>query len=268
VSINRVRAVMLGFLALLAVGSFGVSSASAVVEAGPFWHHRENSKEGVGAKIEANAPETFTGEGGLQKLKSAISGTNFTIQAKSAAASGIIYNNALQGQIKLVLNYKEPTLVEPALKPCEVKVGTNNEVKAEGHLAWKYRGVGTELTESPVKVQKPDIIFTPAQIKKGDTKLPEGKFTEVTLTGSGCGVLAGAHPVKGSVSVIPKPENLEEWSRELKTTFPGFKEQHWWNGTENRGEEIKLIFGTTEPATLTGEINTTTNKQEAAVFEK
>lgn len=266
-SINRVRAVVLGFMALLAVGSFGVSAASA--EPGPFWHHRAVGGEGNGLKIDQPNDENFSGEGGEQTLEGEIGTLKTIITATSVQVKGVIYNNALQGQIKVLLKYHEPKLISPSLVGCEVKIGTNNEVKSEGHLAWKYQGNASELTEKPVTVQKPDIIFTPKEILAGETKLPEGTFTEINLfDASGqCGVLKGLHPVKGSLSSLVKPSNLGEWSTTLVTTYPGWVQQHYWNGSTQITAEPKLIFGTL-PATLRGSATSKAEKQEIAVFEK
>lgn len=259
---------MLGFLTLLAVGSFGISSASAAIEAGPFWHHRALKGEGAGEKIAEAKPETFSGEGGEQLLKGTLEGMETEITAKSVQAKGIIYNNALQGQIKVLLKYHEAKLLKPVLKECLVKVGVNEEVKAEGHLAWKWNGEAKQLEEEPKKDnQKPDIIFTPTQIKAGDTKLPEGKFTEIVFTGAGCGVLVGAHIVKGSQSVNTKPANLEEWSTTLVTEFPGWKQQHFYNGKVFIGVNPELIFGK-NAAILTGSVTSIAPAQEISVFEK
>lgn len=257
---------MVGFLALLAVGSFGASAALAA--AGPFWHHRAVGEKGEGAKIEQPADEQFQGEGGLQILTGEIAATPFEITATSVQAKGRIYNVTTQGQIKVLLKYHEPKLVKPVLKGCEVKIGTNNEVSAEGHLAWKWQKTKAELEESPKVLQKPDIIFTPTPIEEGAKELPKGTFTIITLSGTGCGILAGKFEVKESQSVFPKPENLNEWSRTLVTTFPGSKEQDWWNGKEAIGSSnVGLLFGG-NPATLTGSVTSTADVQEIAVFEK
>jgi hypothetical protein len=267
VSINRVRAVMVGFLALLAVGSFGASAAEGL--AGPFWHHRAVGGKGEGEKVEQAQFEQFQGEGGEQKLKSKAGGTNFTLAAHSVQAKGIVYNTSLQGQIKVLLKYHELKITEPtSLEKCEATIGTNNEVTAEGHLAWKWNGEKKQLEEEPKKDnQKPDIIFTPKPIEENATKLPEGEFTKITFAKATCGVLAGSFPVKGSVSVTTLPANLEEWSTKLVTTFPGWPKQHFWNGKEFVGVEPSLTFGT-EPSVLTGTISTVADVQELAVFEK
>jgi hypothetical protein len=269
VSIKLTRAIVLGFVTLLTMGSIGASAAFA--GPGPFWHHRAVHGEGNGLKIEAATPESFNGEGGTQILVGKLSSQEVEIVAKSVQAKGIIYNNGLQGQIKVTLLYHEPKLVKPAgLSGCQVKIGfnKNNEVVAEGHLAWKYRGVGSELTESPVTVQKPDIIFTPAPIKQGETKLPEGTFTEINLSPSKeCGVLVGTFAVKGSQSASPKPENIGEWNTVLLTEFPGAKEQHFWNGSASIAANPELKFGN-NLSTLTGSVEAKAAQQEISVFEK
>jgi hypothetical protein len=265
VSINRVRAIVLGFLALLAVGSFGASAAYG--EAGPFWHHRNVGEKGPGEKINQPKDEQFQGEGGEQVLKGTITPQAVEITAKSVQVKGIIYNNALQGQIKVLLKYHEPTLRLPVLKECLVKIGTNNEVKAEGHLAWKWNGEKKQLEEQPQTLQKPDIIFTPTEIAEGAEKLPEGSFTTITLSGAGCGVLSGTFKVNGSLSTLVKPSQLEEWSTKLVTSFPGWKQQHFWNGKAFIGVEPGLTFAG-NAATLTGIVESIADVQEIAVFEK
>jgi hypothetical protein len=256
---------MLSFLALLAVGSLVVPAAYA--EAGPFWHHRAKGEKGEGAKIPEASPEQFQGEGGKQILVVTISSTPVEIVAKSVQVKGILYNNALQGQLKVELKYHEPTLAKPELKSCEVKIGTNNEVHAEGHLAWKWNGEAKQLEEQPQVNQKPDVIFTPAPITEGSEKLPEGSFTTITLSGSGCGVLAGSFKINENFAATTKPSNLEEWSTTLITTFPGWAKQQYWNGKKSVGVEPALkIAG--NAASLIGSVTTNADVQEIAVFEK
>jgi hypothetical protein len=262
VSINRVRTIVLGVLAMLTVGSFAAASASA--EPGPFWYHRSGCCT-TPMKIEQPKDEQFQGKGGRQILEATIGGREVEIESPLVQIKGRIYNNALQGQIKVTIIYHNPTLLKPVLKPCEVKVGTNNEVQAFGHLAWKYQGNTSELTEQPQLKQKPDIIFTPKEIEEGAKELPKGEFTKITFTGSGCGVLTGSSTVKGSVSALINPPELEIWSTQLKVSTPGWTRQHFWNGKEAIEVEPKLIVGELG-AKLVGEFEAHADEQEIAIY--
>jgi hypothetical protein len=269
VSINRTRAIVLGFLALLTVGSFGASAAYG--SPGPFWHHRSNSLEGEGLKIPEAKPEQFKGSGGKQILNGTIAGTAFEITSEAVQAKGIIYNNALQGQIKVLLVYHSPMLAKPEVKGCEVKIGTNNEVPTpHGHLMWKWDGTANQLKQSQSQTklgQKVDAVFLPVELEAGATALPKGTFTSIAL--ASCGVLNGKYEVKESQSVQLSPESLEEFKTSLGTSFPGWAKQHFWNGTEPIGvESVGLTFDSA-PSTLTGSIESgIVGGQEIAIYEK
>jgi hypothetical protein len=263
-SINLARTVVLGFLALLAVGSFGASTAYG--EAGPFFHHRAIGGKGEGEKVEAKSPETFSGEGGEQVMTGTIAGSGIEITAKSVQAKGILYNNALQGQAKLLQKYHEPKLVKPTLK-CEVKMGENNELKVFIHLAWKWNGTTKQLEEPSQGNQKPTGVGVPNEIASGSERLPEGSFTTITLSGTGCGVLSGSFKINGSISAFPKPANVEEWSKKVAVVFPGWKQMHFWNGKTFIGVETGLTFAG-NPASYNGQSEVSTAAQEIAVFEK
>jgi hypothetical protein len=276
---SRIRAVILGLLAVALAGSIMTATASA--GAGPFWHHRENSKEGVGFKIEETSPETFTGPGGSQKFTSALSGTEFEIESATSEAKGEIFNNTNHGQIILNNFYKEPKLIKPKIAGCEVKVGKENKVPIKGHLAWKWDGTSTQLRAENQEAagQVPDIIFSVIQLPQQKPAVEEinltndGAFTTITFS-SACGVLAGTFPVNGSAVGILN-HNVEEWSRTLNVRTianpqSGEKNQiilqHYWDGEAFQGAKIGLLFGK-EPAALVGQTETTTAKQEVAIFE-
>jgi hypothetical protein len=259
------RCLLLGALWLALAAA--MAPGAALAEAGPFWHHRAKGGTGNGLKIEEASPESFNGEGGEQVFNGKISGTEIEITIKSVQAKGIIYNNALQGQFKLLLTGHEPKLVKPALSGCEVKVGENNEIKTEGHMAWKWNGEKKQLEESQ-KEQKPSGVVTPGPIVAGATKLPEGSFASVSLKGSSCGVLAGTFKVNGSASALAKPANLEEWSTTLTIAFPGWEDLHFWNGKEFVGvSSVGLTFGG-NPASIKGSAESKAAVQEIAAFEK
>lgn len=259
------RHLLLGLLALLLVAA--AVPGAAFAEAGPFWHHRAVGEKSNGMKIEEKSPEDFSGEGGEQVFISKISGTEIEVTSKSVQAKGILYNNALQGQFKMLLKGHEPKLVRPALSGCEVKVGENNEIKTEGHLAWKWNGEAKQLEEQPQALQKPSGVVTPGPIEAGATKLPEGSFATVAFKGSGCGVLVGTFKVNGSASALPKPANLEEWSTTLAIAFPGWEKLHFWNGKAFIGTSVGLTLGG-NPASIKGSATSKAAVQEVAAFEK
>lgn len=268
--LHRVRAITLGLLALLVVGA--VASATASAGPGPFWYHRNNSTEN-GMKITAQSPETFSGVGGEQILKGTIGTTPVELKAPGVKITGTIWNNSLQGQIKLELKYPPITIAEPTLTNCQAEAftqkGAHNVVFAEGHLAWTWNGEPKQLEEQKQESQKPDIIFVPpgTQIQQGATALPKGVFAEIRFAGSGCGVLAGTFEVKGTTIGSLKPENVGIWSRELIVNTPeGKAKQHFWNGIKFVGVETGLIFAG-NPSSLIGEDKTKSTSQEIAVFE-
>ncbi len=245
----KARVLLLSLVALLLVGS--AAPGAAYAEAGPFFLGRKAGTEGSGVKIEGSSPAEFQGEGGEQRLNAKVSGSEIEVVSKGIQEKGILYNNALQGQIKAQLGYLGPRLVKPELKGCEVKIGPNNEIKAEGHLAWKWNGENKQLEEPPTS-QKPGLIYTATPIVEGEKELAKGTFAEITLTGEGCSVLKGKFAIKGNESENIKPANPGEWSSELSSTSPGWKQQHYWDGKEFAGVTPSLAIGEGS-ASVTGE---------------
>jgi hypothetical protein len=283
VLVSRIRVVMLGLLAVVLMGS--VISASASAEAGPFWLHREvGGKEGTKVK----APENFRGTGGEQRLLGKISGAEIEMSVKSLQIKGAILNGEHQGQIKIELIYNQPRLVTPELKECNVTVNTNNVEIIKGHLMWKWNGEKKQLEEQPQGAQKWDIGFTnvepqqqePAPAKPADFR-KLGVFATITLSGKGCGVLAGTQLVQGSEVGIPNLTNLNEFSKKLSIrTLPdgtlkeelaekpleGFL-QHYWGGKSF----VPLVLGlgfAGNPGAIIGQIEIEAAQQEIAVSEK
>jgi hypothetical protein len=282
-AISRLRAVMLGLLAITLVGAVMATTASA--EAGPFWRHRVagEEKETEGQKIEPSKAESFSGTGSTQTLNGTVSGVGIEITSSSTQVKGAIFNNALQGQVKIELIFNQPTLVKPVLSNCLVTIGTRNIIVAKGHLMWKWNGTAAQLLEQPQAAQVPDLAFTavePTQQKPFAALdyRKNGVFSTVTLSGGGCGVLGGTFPVEGSeVGILNR--NLETWSKKLSIrTLPGGlikKEvgegegflQHFWDGEAFQSAIIGLKFGG-NPANLTGQTNVEAAQQEISIFEK
>lgn len=266
----KARAIGLSLLVLVVAGAIASTTASAV---GPYWNHRQGPGEN-GLKISAQSPEAFYGTGGPQELKGNV-GVAIRLQSAGVKVTGFIWNNNLQGQIKLRLKFTPIAILEPTVKECQAEAftqpGLHNVVYSEGHLGWTWDGTEAQLKEQPQKGQKPDIIFVPpgTQIQQDATELPKGTFAEVKFVGPGCGVLAGTFPVKGTtIGNLVQPSGVEEWSNTLRVTTPeGKAKQHFWNGKAQVGAETGLTLGA-NPASFIGENTLETIWQEVSVSEK
>ena len=298
---SRLRALVLGLLAVMLAGSVMAGAASA--EAGPFWHHREIGGTGKGEKIEPKAPESFEGKGGKQVLTSEPGGTKIELTSPATQVKGALVNGPHQGQIKLVIFYQQPELKinNEVAKECKASIGQQGQfsdiVQLKGHLAWKWDGTKEQLEEEPQKVQKWDIIFTQIEPQRQsekefplfDLRTGVGVFAEIDLVGNGCpGLLKGPQRVGGSEVGIPSLPELGEFSKTLGVrtipsgTLPkevvgnkveglGFLQQVWVGLPTGKKESQPLILGLTfagQQANLVGQTETTAAQQEIAVFEK
>lgn len=263
---SRARAALLGALTTLLAGS--CLPASAPANAGPFAYHRAIGEKGNGVKILATSPEQFQGEGGEQRAASKIAGTEVEGVAKSVQIKGIIYNNSLQGQLKMELKFHGVELIRPKLPGCEVKFGKNNTTSVFGHLAWKWNNTAKQLEEQSAGLsQGATGVGVGSELTQGATGLPTSEFTTITFSGSACGVLLGKFTAKGSETIKTKPSKLGEWSKSLTVTLSEGKEfVHFWNGKTFIGGETALLLGS-EPATVAGESKAEVSGQEVTVFE-
>ncbi len=262
---SRARAALLCGLTSLLASTFVV--APALAAAGPFAYHRAIGGQGKGVKIPEKSPEPFQGEGGQQKAASKISNMEVEGVAKSVQIKGIIYNNSLQGQLKMDFKFHEVTLTKPNLPGCEVKFGKNNTGSVVGHLAWKWDGSKTQLEEAAPLHQGPAGIGLGSELPEGATELPKTEFTTITFSGAPCGVLIGTFTAKGSETIKTIPSNLGEWSKSIAITLSeGSEAVHFWNGKTFIGGQTSLMLGK-EPARVGGESKAEVAQQEIAVFE-
>jgi hypothetical protein len=113
--------------------------------------------------------------------------------------------------------------------------------------------------------QKEEVDFT-----------KDGTFTPITLSGSGCGVLAGTFNINGSYVTIPN-RKLEEFSRTLNLrTLSNPRAggevnevylQYYWNGSAFEGIKLGLVVAS-EPMSIVGQTGNESTADEIAVFEK
>ncbi len=268
-SVSRTKALVFGLLAMVLVGA--VAGASASASPGPFWYHRAiGEKGGAGLKVSPNAPEGFKGEGGEQRLLSTVGTEPIEIASSSVQVKGSISNNVFQGQVKLELIYNQPHVVKPAgvASTCVVKIGENNIVQVKGHLMWKFKKGGTELTEQGAAGQTPELVVTPKEIQQGATSLPGGVFTTLHFAATGCGIFPTLANIEGSQLGFGFPSELGVFSQELAVRTTEGQEQlvHFWNGEKNVEGKVGLKFGLNE-ASLIGQTLNKTNQQEIAVKE-
>jgi hypothetical protein len=263
---GRASSALLSGLALLIIAG-SLMATTAMAGPGPFAYHRPIGSKGNGVKITEQSPEAFQGEGGEQKAASRIS--NMTVEgvAKSVQIKGIIYNNNLQGQLKMNLKFNEVTLSQPKLPGCEVKIGKNDMATVVGHLAWKWNKTKAQLEEQSQASQGATGIGLGSELKEGATELPKSEFSKITFSGAACGVLVGTFTASGSETIKTKPEHLGEWSKSLAITLAEGKEPvHFWNGSSFIGGETGLMLGS-EPATVVGESKAEVAQQEVTVLE-
>jgi hypothetical protein len=257
------RVWLLGLLALLLIAAYAPGMAAAQ---GPFWRHRAVGEKGNGVKIAASEPEGVGSVPTEAFFKFLVGKTEVSVISPSLQVKGIIYNNALQGQAKLILAFAQPKVVSPS--NCSVLIGQNNTIKVYGHLAWSWNGEKKELEEQPQKEQKPDWIFTGQELQQGAKELPkELPVYTLTLSGGSC-LVAGTSVIRGNYAAAIEPPNVEEWSTtETQIFLESGAKQHFWNGKENIGAETDLTLNGL-PITHVGEIHfKTTGRQGGAAQE-
>jgi hypothetical protein len=273
----KVRAGLLGVLALLLLGAF--AAAPAFAEGGPFCHRRAVGGEGEGELIKGQSPQGIKGKGGEQHLEGKIGGTALTLSSAGVQIKGSIYNNEDQCQAKLNIQYQTITFEKPSLPNCAVSFPNNNLLKLYGHAAWKWLGTEAEQKENPIR-QGRDWILLPIELQQGAKELPktETPFTvfNITKTGGGTCILASTQlPLRGSFFNEANPATKEVFSaEEEQKVLPNGTLQQFWNGAYPLiGAKSGLTIGT-EEAKFGGAINLKpasqkqSEPQEIGYFEK
>ena len=269
----KVRLVVLGLLSVMAFGA--VASTVALASPGPFWWHRNNSKEGAGVKLAEGSTEQYKGAGETTVFKSEEGGVKFTL-AGETQVKGDIWNEPNQGQIKAQVTFPKVKVTSPAeLTSCKVKVTV--PVDYVGHLMWKYRGNKEELSQEGTQEshgQKWDVVLYPANtkftLKEGELS-EKNTFAEIKFAlESACAAFQGLTlKPKGLSGFADKALNLEEFTKKATVEFPGHEVwQHFWNGTEVATLKGVLEQGAGHPAFFEGTLPFEFEKQEIDIHEK
>ncbi len=226
IMLSKVRLLVLGLLSVMAFGA--VASTAALASPGPFWWHRNNSKEGAGVKLAEGKIEQYQGGGNGAIFSSTEGGVAFTLGGETQV-KGDIWNEPNQGQMKVQAKFLNVHFIAPAeLKECPVKVTVPEDYV--GHLMWKYRGQAKELRQDITQTeagQEWDAILVPAKTVLGKEGL-EGKniFAEIktgtsTLT---CHALANLTiKPKGASGFSDQALPLETFAKKATLTFPGIQ---------------------------------------------
>jgi hypothetical protein len=240
--LNRTRLVLAGLVALLALSS--VMAAPVSASPGPFWHQRPAGTTGNGVKITQSAQEKFLSKGGTSVLTTG-GAVNITITCAEVQNKGTIWNNKLQGQGKLQVQF---TKCKTIGNGAGCTVAEPIKFSTYFHLAWKWNGEAKQLEQGNQEAlgQKVDILFTPKEIQEGAESInDEENF--VTLTFNGI-CLNASTEVVGFESAQIYPTQVGTWASNAAFVFtPVRKKQHFWNGTKQVGVETRLrAFGLVE----------------------
>jgi hypothetical protein len=271
VSTHKLRAVVLGLLAMALLGSYAATPAFA--EGGPYCHHRELGGKGEGEKITESSPEQFLTKGGVQTFDGIVAGAKIEIQSKAAQIKGIVYNNAQQCQAKAELAFQPPIVT--GFPKCGVTINSNNMIKLFGHRAWKYNGETKELTEPPEASQKLVWIFGPTELQaKAKGLQSKALFSTIKFTGAECIFNGTKVEVNGTVGAESAPSNAGEWGTVEEQIYNGGEVWlHFWNGEEFVPAKTALTLSG-NPATYKGLLHLETighqghPAQEIGYFEK
>jgi hypothetical protein len=228
---SRVRLTLALLTSLIALGSILSGAASAVP--GPYWHQRKAGGAGNGVKISEFSPDKFQAKGGKWVLDAPNLSVSTSVTCGEHRSSGVIYNNALQGQIKIDTTFEK---CETNLANCAV----DEPIKfhADAHLMWKWRFSPKELeAEKQSKLgQYPELMFEGGEIHQGAKGLEKLELMHIEFKGSGTGECEQPFPpliVKGYHGAAMSPLGVERWTTNYSLSFPEIQQtQSYWNGLE------------------------------------
>ncbi len=251
---SRMKIMLWGLLAVMAMGSIAAPAASAAPD-GPWFRHPVGTEQ---VKWLTNEEKEIEGTNqGSFTLRGKVLGVPATIKCETATIKGLAWNGSHQGEDEGVVAFSKCFTVQPCAKT-EVKV-TNAEVYSE--LQWKYAGKQSELNEQPAKQQKIFDVFAPIvapeqiTLENGE-KVARATFVSITFPAS-CGLgetpfkveAAGtvatfgdqhqvSHKIIWGTAAETNPQNQDATINTLHFQFPNATEFHH-QGVQTKA---KLLF--------------------------
>lgn len=189
---QRMKIMLLGVLAMLALSSVVSATASAELQGGPWFRHPEAGKQ---VKWPMNEEKEIKGvnQGGFI-LKSAIgekTKTPITLECKEAKITGNIWNGLHQGEDESEVKFTSCTVIS---SPCAGEAVTVEPAKVFSELMWNHAKESKELKE--VGQQKIYDAFAPTVEPNAEGK---ASFTTIKIPAK-C-VLGGSVKVEAEGSL-------------------------------------------------------------------
>jgi hypothetical protein len=261
---SKIRATLVGLVALLVVGSYAATAASAAVQ-GPWWMKLEGGKQ---VKIEPKPHlEIKSLNEGAFILKSTILAIPVILECRSVKNSGSIWNGPHTGRDEAEVKWGE-CFVATSTSVCKgfpIVVSTTN-VRTE--LMWKYAGTKKELEEAGGGQKIYDVFApktAPEEFKEGEKTGFRAPFTTIKIPkeveGLKCALANEApgytvyargkkysgwedqegatHEVQWGTAALVEPQNEDMKAGTLKWVLPNVKKLH----VEGVEEEAKLELG-------------------------
>jgi hypothetical protein len=261
---QRMKIMLLGLLAVMALSSVAASTASAALQGGPWWRHPETKGSQKQVKWPMNEEKEIKSENeGSFILKGKLLGEKAILECRKVTNSGNIWNGAFQGEDEATVLFEECSIVEP--KGCAGQAIIISPANVYTELQWKYGGNQNEIKE--VGQQKIFDVFAPQEAPKQNEKnearaiyvtikIPTTCLGGLTANVEAAGTTAlftdahqTTHKIIWGTAAQVEPQNQDATTGFLTWKLPNPTEFHH----QETQTKAKLIFAGT-PAELEGKI--------------
>jgi hypothetical protein len=281
VEMYRMKIMLVGLLAMLALGAVASATASAALPQGPWFYHREGTGQ---AKWGQNKEQPIESKNqGSFTLRGKVLGISVVIKCETVENTGFIWNGQHQGQDEAEVKFTKCFIVNP----CAGTEVTVSSTKVYTELQWKYGGKQEELKE--VGQQKIYDVFAPTTEptqkelgEKGKGEFaPRARFVTIEIP-VGCAVAGkfeveaagslaifedqhqGLHKIIWGTAAETNPQNQDSKEPTLQWKFPNPTLFHH----QETQTKAQLLFGGS-PAELEGVIHIKrTNGEEFGAFNE